>query len=405
MTPLAEELRPQSLDDFIGQQHLVGKNKPLWLIIENGNIPSMIFWGPSGVGKTTLARIIAKQTQANFIELSAVVVATKEIREIITSAQNILNTQPTIVFLDEIHHFNKSQQDLLLPHIENGTIILIGATTENPAFALNNALLSRCNLYIFKTLTADDLQVILQKNLTVDEISQKNIINYASGDARRLINIIENIKQNNPHNISEFLAENITNFDNGGDEYYNLLSALHKSVRGSHPDAALYYFTRLINNGVDAKIIARRALAIASEDIGLADPRALTISLNAWDVYHRVGESEGLRAIAEALVYLALAPKSNALYTAFNTALAKTKNDNSKVPQHLCNAPTQLAKDQGFGKNYQYAHDFENGIEFKQKFFPNELGELEFYQPTNRGLEIKLKEKLTKIRELRKNND
>lgn len=400
MRPLAEQLRPQTLDNFLGQQHLVGKDKPIRLMLESGNITSMIFWGPSGVGKTTLARIIAKQTKINFIELSAVKTNVKEVREVLDTPSDIFNQQ-TILFLDEIHHFNKTQQDLLLPHLEDGSIILIGATTENPSFSLNNALLSRCQVYIFEKISNVDLTQIIDKHIKVDDIAKQNILRNASGDTRKLINIIEGIKANNPKNINDFLASFVPNFDKNRDNHYQLLSALHKSIRGSHPDAALLYFAKLITNGADAKIVARRLLAIASEDIGLADPRALTITLNAWDIYHRVGDKEGLRVIAEAVVYLALAPKSNALYSAFNQAMEFAQNDTSSVPKNLINSNTKLDKKQGFGENYKYAHNYAEGIEFEQEFMPKDWEGIEFYQPVNRGLEIKLKEKLDKIRELR----
>lgn len=401
MTPLAEQLRPQNLDNFLGQQHLIGENKPITLMLESGNISSMIFWGPSGVGKTTLARIIASNTKANFIELSAVKTNVKELREVLDIPNDIFNRQ-TILFLDEIHHFNKSQQDLLLPYLENGTITLIGATTENPAFSLNNALLSRCQVYIFEKISNTDLTKLIDKYIKVDDIAKQNILRNADGDTRKLINIIEGIQTNNPKNINEFLASFVPNFDNSGDIHYQLLSALHKSIRGSHADAALLYFAKLITSGANPKVVARRLLAIASEDVGLADPRALTITLNAWDIYHRVGDKEGLRVIGEAVVYLALAPKSNALYSAFNKAMDLAKDDNSSVPKNLINSNTKLDKEQGYGDGYKYAHNYSDGIEFEQEFMPKGLEDMQFYHPVNRGLEIKLKEKLDKIRILRK---
>ena len=397
MIPLAEQLRPHTLDTYIGQSHLVGQGAPLRLIIESGNIPSMIFWGPSGTGKTTLARIIAEQANTQCIELSAVDASTKDIREIISTAKLPLAPSP-IVCIDEIHHFNKSVQDLLLPHIEKGTIILIGATTENPSFSLNTALLSRCTVYTFKAFTSEELAAVVHAHIEVSTEVAANIIRHAGGDMRKLLNTIESIKVHQPDDISSFLGSVIPHFDNGGDVYYNLLSALHKSVRGSHPDAALYYYARLINHGADPVIITRRALAIASEDVGLADPQALSVTLSAWDIYHRVGKKEGLRAIAEALVYLALAPKSNALYTAFNTALAATKEDSSPVPPHLCNAPTTLLKSMGMGEGYQYAHNFKGGEEYMQQYFPKEVGEQSYYEPTNRGFEQDLQHILHRLR-------
>ena len=380
MTSLAKTLRPKSLSAFIGQSHLVGEGAPLRLIIDSGKIPSMIFWGPAGTGKTSLARIIASTVDTQFIELSAVDANTKDIRDIVS--QSTLPLAPSLIlFIDEIHHFNKSVQDLLLPHIENGNLILIGATTENPSFSLNTALLSRCTTYTFTEFSATQLTRVVKRHLDVSADICTSIVHYASGDMRKLLNIVESILIHKPDDIPQFLGSFIPNFDNKGDRYYNLLSALHKSVRGSHPDAALYYYARLIRSGADPVIIARRALAIASEDIGLADPHALSISLNAWDIYHRVGKKEGLRAIAEALVYLALAPKSNALYTAFNAAMSATKQDNLAVPPHLCNAPTSLLQSLGMGEGYQYAHNFENAEEYTQTYFPPELGEKKILPP------------------------
>ncbi len=397
--PLAEKLRPQHLTDFIGQQHILAKNKALNVAITSTNIHSMIFYGPSGVGKTTLARIIANTITSNFIELSAISSNVKDLREIITEAKNIINiNKQTIVFIDEIHHFNKSQQDILLSSIETGLITLIGATTENPSFALNNALLSRLSVYIFKQLSTDELEQILNKIIKLDDINKKIIIQASNGDARKLLNIVEQIQQQKPNNIKHFIGANLANFDKNGDIYYQQLSALHKSVRGSNPDAALYWFVRLNNAGCDTKIIARRLLAIASEDIGLADPRALSITLTAWDIYHRVGAKEGDRAVAQALIYCAIAPKSNAVYLALNAAKAAIKDDNYAVPKHLCNATTKLMQKQGYGKDYRYAHNEKDAIATGQTYFPHEIGEKQYYHPTNRGLEIKITEKLFKLR-------
>lgn len=398
MIPLAEKQRPSSLTDFVGQQHLGALKNA----IQKDNISSMIMWGPSGSGKTTLARIIAKQTNANFIELSAVVSGVKEIRQVIEDAKSLQNiSKKTIIFIDEIHHFNKSQQDILLPHIEYGLITLIGATTENPAFELNTALLSRVSVYILNKLSNQELSQILDKVIKLRQNDKDIVIDASHGDCRKLLNIVEKIQQESPQNIADFIGENVADFDKGGDIYYQQLSALHKSIRGSSADGGLYWFARLITSGCSAKIIARRLLAIASEDIGLADPRALQITLNAWDIYHRVGAKEGNRAIAEAVVYCAIAPKSNAVYLAFNSAIERVKNDHSKVPKHLCNAVSDIDKAQNIGVDYRYSHNEDNAISIGQKYFPDEVGELEFYQPVDRGLEIKIKEKLRKIRDVK----
>ena len=400
MIPLAEKIRPDSLQNFVGQTHLVGKNKPIYNMLQSAKIFSMIFWGSSGTGKTTLARIIGKHTKANFIELSAVLIGVKELRKVIEGAKLTKNLkQETIIFIDEIHHFNKSQQDVLLPHIESGLITLIGATTENPSFELNNAILSRLSVFIFNPLSYDELKTILTSLIKLNDKDLNSVISASNGDSRKMLIIIEQIQHLNNDDITNFISNNLANFDKGGDIYYQQLSALHKSVRGSSPDGALYWFARLISAGCDAKIIARRLLAIASEDIGLADPRALNITLNAWDIYHRVGAKEGNRAIAQALVYCSIAPKSNALYKAFNQVMVDVEGDNSPVPKHLCNATTKLLKEYGFGEGYKYAHNEEGAIAKGQTYFPKVVGEKEYYQPTDRGLEIKISEKLKKLRE------
>lgn len=410
MTPLAETLRPKDLQDFCAQSHLLNDTHPLKQAINNKQLHSMILWGPSGVGKTTLARIMCAQIEGYFVQLSAVLDGVKELRVVIENAKKYQNIgQPTVLFVDEIHRFNKAQQDAFLPHIESGLITLIGATTENPSFELNRALLSRVSVYVLEALDEIGLTQILQRclvhlNLTLDQPSQDKIVASSSGDARRLINSVEKIDQAklsplNAQSIGQFLQDKVASFDKGGDIFYQQLSAFHKSVRGSSPDGALYWMARMLVSGCDPKTVARRLLAIASEDIGNADPRALEISLNAWDVYDRLGDKEGNRAIAQAVVYCAVAPKSNALYKAFNQAMAEAKaTGDLPVPKHLCNAPTELMSDLGYGQGYRYAHDEIDGISHGQTYFPEGLGELCYYQPTNRGLEIKIAEKLKKIR-------
>lgn len=405
MTPLAETLRPKKLLDFVGQRHLVGKDKPIYNALKNKTIFSMILWGGSGVGKTTLARIIASEVQADFIEISAVLSGVKEIREIIENAKLTKNLgKETVVFIDEIHHFNKSQQDILLPHIENGTIVLIGATTENPAFELNNALLSRLVVFTLNPLNNDELKTILRtaaccddKNNALDEKIQHLIIESSNGDARKMLGIIERITDIPTDKITEYIGENLSNFDKNGDAFYQQLSAFHKSVRSSSVDGALYWFAKMLDVGADATIIARRLLAIASEDIGLADPKALEITLTSWDIYHRVGKKEGERAIAQAVIYCALASKSNAVYQAFNEVREFVQGDNYPVPKHLCNATSQTLKDLGYGVGYKYAHNFDDNIPPNQAYFPSEIGEQVFYKPTNNGMESKIAQRLKKI--------
>ncbi len=410
MKPLAETLRPKDLQDFCSQTHLLNDAHPLKQAINNKQLHSMILWGPSGVGKTTLARIMCAQVEGYFVQLSAVLDGVKELRVVIENAKKYQNIgQSTILFVDEIHRFNKAQQDAFLPHIESGLITLIGATTENPSFELNRALLSRASVYVLEALDEAGLMQILQRclvhlNLTLDQDSQEKIVVSSAGDARRLINIVEKIDQAkltqlDAQSISQFLQDKVSNFDKGGDIFYQQLSAFHKSVRGSSPDGALYWMARMLVGGCDPKTIARRLLAIASEDIGNADPRALEISLNAWDVYDRLGDKEGNRAIAQAAVYCAVAPKSNSLYKAFNQAMAEAQaTGDLPVPKHLCNAPTGLMSDLGYGQDYRYSHDEADGISHGQTYFPEALGESCYYQPTDRGLEIKIAEKLRKIR-------
>lgn len=411
-TPLAEILRPKNLDEFYGQSHILGDGKALTQAINNNKLHSMILWGPSGSGKTTLARIIASQVNGYFAELSAVLGGVKELRSIVENAKKFEQIgKQTILFVDEIHRFNKAQQDAFLPHIESGLIILVGATTENPSFELNSALLSRSSVYILNPLNYKELDQILSRALKhesldiSDDKAKMQIINASSGDARRLINIIEQISIANLNSldiesIDQLLQDKISSFDKNGDIYYQQLSAFHKSVRGSSPDGALYWMARMLVGGCDAKVIARRLLAIASEDIGNADPRALEITLNAWDIYNRVGAKEGDRAIAQAAVYCAVAPKSNAIYKAFSEAMDDAKNSlDLAVPKHLCNSNTAIMSDIGFGKGYRYAHDEPGAIALGQNYFPTELGEKEYYLPTDRGLEIKISEKLKHLRQ------
>ena len=410
-TPLAELLRPKDLSDFFGHSQLLDEGRPLRLVVDNQQLHSMILWGPSGIGKTTLARIIADQVGGHFEQLSAVLDGVKELRAVVENAKKFQNIgKITVLFVDEIHRFNKAQQDGFLPHIESGLITLIGATTENPAFELNRALLSRLSVYVLNALDDEALGNIIERALKHSELEIKQdnikaqIIRASHGDARRLINIIEQLKLANlaeidTQSIKSFLAENVGVFDKGGDVFYQQLSAFHKSVRGSSADAALYWMSRMIDAGCDPKVIARRLLAIASEDIGNADPRALEITLNAWDIYHRVGDKEGNRAIAQAAIYCAVAPKSNAVYKAFKQAKQAAKETNDlAVPKHLCNATTRFDKQQGFGEGYRYDHDEQDGISSGQTYFPEQMGEQFYYHPSNRGLEIKIREKLKQIR-------
>ncbi|WP_428086835.1 replication-associated recombination protein A [Candidatus Thioglobus sp.] len=409
MKPLAEILRPDTLDTFYAQSHLLNEAHPLKQAINNKQLHSMILWGPSGVGKTTLARIMCAQVEGYFVQLSAVLDGVKELRLVVENAKKYQNIgQTTVLFVDEIHRFNKAQQDAFLPHIESGLITLIGATTENPSFELNRALLSRLSVYVLEALDEAGLMQILHRclehvDLALEQTAKEQIIANSFGDARRLINTVEKISQAkleslDEQSIAQFLQNNIASFDKGGDIFYQQLSAFHKSVRGSSPDGALYWMARMLVGGADAKTIARRLLAIASEDIGNADPRALEITLNAWGVYERLGDKEGNRAIAQAAVYCAVAPKSNAVYKAFNQAMTSAKQTpNLPVPKHLCNAPTGLMENLGYGEGYRYAHNEPDAISHGQTYFPTELGEQNYYQPSDRGLEIKIAEKLKKI--------
>ena len=409
--PLAETLRPVDLSDFIGQQHLLDSDKPIGKAIKDNQLHSMILWGPSGVGKTTLARIICSQMGAHFEQMSAVLDGVKELRNIIKHAELYKqNNKSTILFVDEIHRFNKAQQDGFLPHIESGLLTLIGATTENPSFEINSALLSRTRVYVLKKLSNEELEVIALRAMKAQQIALEDdgslalVIENSDGDARRLINIIEQLANSSGKalkktDVVKTLQKKLGSFDKGGDIFYQQLSAFHKSVRGSSPDGALYWMARMIVSGCDPKVIARRLLAIASEDIGNADPRALQICVNAWDVYERLGDKEGNRAIAQAAVFCACAPKSNAVYRAFNSAMEAAEESNDlEVPIHLRNAPTKLLKELEHGKGYRYAHDEPDAFSNGQTYFPEEMGEKIYYEPTDRGLEIKIKEKLEQLR-------
>jgi len=427
--PLADRMRPTSLDNYIGQSHLIADRKPLKVALQSGKPHSMIFWGPPGVGKTTLARLIAHYAKAQFLSISAVLSGVKEIRQSIEQAKQHyqIYQQSTVLFVDEVHRFNKAQQDAFLPFIENGTFVFVGATTENPSFELNNALLSRARVYLLKSLSHDDLLnlldlVLLDKKRGLGELKihisaedKQHLVTAADGDARKLLNLVEiaadlidtdeGKNSISSKTITQVVSGTNRRFDKGGDLFYDQISAFHKSVRGSSADGALYWMSRMIEAGADPLYIARRLLAIASEDIGNADPRAMQVALNAWNAFERLGPAEGNRAIAQAAVYCALAPKSNAVYSAFKASMACAKESGSlEVPVHLRNAPTKLMKSMGYGEDYRYSHDEPEAFSAGQTYLPPELNDQQsytpFYKPKSRGLEIKLKEKLEYLQSL-----
>ena len=416
--PLAEMLRPSTLDDVIGQTHLIGPGRPLRLAFESGKPHSMILWGPPGVGKTTLARLTAKAFGYEFIALSAVFAGVKDIRAAMEQAEHHLALgRKTILFVDEIHRFNKSQQDGLLPFVESGLVTFVGATTENPSFEVNSALLSRAQVYVLQSLSDEELKQLVQRacsrvltHLVLDDAAVDTLVGYADGDARRMLNLLEQTdtaaraagaERIDPAFLERALTLNARRFDKGGDNFYDQISALHKSVRGSHPDAALYWLTRMLDGGADAKYLSRRIIRMAWEDIGLADPRAMQIANDAAATFERLGSPEGELALAQAVIYLAVAPKSNAGYMAYNAAKAFVRKDRSQgVPMHLRNAPTKLMEELGHGKAYRYAHDEPQAYAAGATYLPEGMAEPGWYQPVPRGLELRIADKLAQLRQL-----
>jgi putative ATPase len=405
--PLADALRPRSLDEVVGQQHLLGPGKPLRLAFESGKPHSMILWGPPGSGKTTIARLMAKAFDAEFIALSAVFSGVKDIREAVQAAEHELarNGRRTILFVDEVHRFNKAQQDAFLPYVEKGLLTFVGATTENPSFEVNSALLSRATVYVLEPLSAGDLGVLLSRTkLNIDDEAKARLIGFADGDARRLLNAVEILMNTGAEKIDaafleQTLAKNLRRFDKGGEQFYDQISALHKAVRGSDPDASLYWMLRMLDGGADPLYIGRRLVRMAVEDVGLADPRALRVTLDACETYERLGSPEGELALAEAALYLAVAAKSNAVYEAYNAARDFIAADGTRpVPLHIRNAPTRLMKDLGYGKGYRYAHDEADAYSAGQTYFPEGMPAVEWYKPTDRGLEAKIRERIAELR-------
>jgi putative ATPase len=413
--PLAERLRPRRLDDVIGQRHLLGPGRPLRVAFESGRLHSMILWGPPGVGKTTLARLVAAMVDAQFIVMSAVLSGVKDIRDAVERARAArASGRNTVVFVDEVHRFNKAQQDAFLPHVESGLFTFIGATTENPSFEVNSALLSRATVHVLRPLDEADLHRLLERGRAllgappITDAARQRLIGYADGDARRLLNAFENlvamsgqVAQLDESLLERALGEMLRRYDKGGEQFYDSISALHKAVRGSDPDAALYWLARMLDGGVDPRYVARRVLRMASEDIGLADPRGLRLALDAAEVYERLGSPEGELALAQAVVYLSVAPKSNASYVAWNAVRAFVHQDGTRpVPLHLRNAPTGLMKELGYGRGYRYAHDEQGGVAAGENYWPDGLAAQRFYDPVSRGLEQRIADRLAELRAL-----